>query len=102
MQTSITAQATTNPIVGNDGNSQLVACVLAQFPGRIALTLREFARAIGSTENSVRARLSTGKLEIRTIKIGKSRLIPINEVVNFVSTRCDHHAASATNRLFPK
>ncbi len=60
------------------------ALVLAQFPGRLALTLREFAAAIGSTEKSVRTRLSQGKLNIRTLKIGRSRRIPVSEVAKFL------------------
>jgi hypothetical protein len=64
------------------------------FPGQIALTLEQFCRVTGMTENSVRTLLSRGSLDLETIKPGKRRLIPFGEIAKFLAARTSPRRAA--------
>ena len=65
--------------------------LLIAYPGKVLLSVSEFALAIGFTVKSVRSLLSRKKIRIKTLKIGKRRMVPISATAKFLADRQQSH-----------
>lgn len=63
--------------------------VLSAFPGQAFAELKPAARFIGYAYQTARNLVSEGNFPLRTVKIGKKRLIPIQELISFVQKKND-------------
>ena len=60
---------------------------IADDDGRLVVDVIEAARRLGVSRSTVFALISAGRL--RTIKVGRRRLIPVAALVEFVNGACD-------------
>ncbi len=61
--------------------------VFKTFPGQAFAELKPAAKFIGYAYQTARNLISEGNFPLRTVKIGKKRLIPISELISFVQKK---------------
>jgi hypothetical protein len=67
----------------------------ASIDGRILLPLDEAARALGIAEKTIRNQLVYGSFPIRTVKIGRRRLVVVADLLRFIGAATPAEPAPA-------
>ena len=60
--------------------------LLKQFPGKLFLSVAEVGRAEGRCPKTTRNEIALGIYPVKTVKIGRRRLIPIVEFASYLDS----------------
>ena len=60
--------------------------LLKQFPGKLFLSVAEAGRAEGRCPKTTRNEIALGVYPVKTVKIGRRRLIPIVEFASYLDS----------------
>ena len=69
-------------------NSNL-AVLQRQYPGAILISLADTARALGTTDGTIRVQIHRGKFPIKTVRRGTRRYVPIVELARYLDDLID-------------
>ena len=63
-----------------------LALLVQQYPGRVFLSVAETAHATGQSHCTIRNEIALGIFPVRTIKLGRRRLIPLTDLATYLDT----------------